>query len=58
MYLKRFQHLVCLSQNDMIAIRRLDNTRHLTILQGESNILKLLDQLAALYEWQQSSLTS
>ena len=57
MIFKRFQHLTLLHQDDVIAIRRLDNTRHLARLQGIGRILKLLHQLSALNKRQQTTLT-
>ena len=41
----------------MIAIRCLDDTRHLTILQRECHVLELLNQLSTLHKRQQSTLT-
>ena len=56
MELKGFQHLMFLAQDDVVAVGRLHDARHLAVLQGEGRVLELLDQLSALHEGQQSTL--
>ena len=55
--LKGFQLLTGFHQDDMVAVGRLNDTRHLTFFQGEGGIFVLLHQLAALHKGQQTALT-